>query len=153
MELTNIEISCIGTFDDVLGKETNLRRIAKSSTNYFDACNYKFNIKNGYKRYVSYKDTIERYVETDEITKLRDGVGFFPTYMCREGNFTFTYGSGSGIEYDAENLRKDLGEYLEVIWETKTTLKVKIKDESKYLIEFNFLPHNLGPYIKIITRI
>lgn len=152
MELTDTEILYIGTDDDCLHKDTNLRRIIKSKSSFFDCMSYTFKVKNGYKRYIPWLgEDVEKYVETDTITKYRDGNGFFPGYMCSEGTFIFTYGSYR--TQHSEALEKEFGTYLEVRWETENILKVKIRDSSKYLIEFNFFPHNIGPYIKIITRI
>ncbi len=140
MELANDEIRYIGTDTNVLHGKTNLRRILNSKSDFFNCTSYTFKIQKGYKRFV--EDKIEKYVENDEIKKFDYGGYRFPIYMCSEATFKFI--CGSYVIENVETLKDEFEEYLEISWQTQATLKVKIKDPSKYLIEFRFLPSNLG---------
>lgn len=151
MELNENEIGCIGTFDSCLEEHTNLKRIFKDMDTYFDCMNYEFKVT-GYKRYVPfYGKIVKGYFENDQIKKYMNGNGFFPTYMCQEGLFVF-----SGVDHakkHAENMQIKFKDYLDVTWLDQRTLQVKLKDPMKYLIEFDFPPHNFGPNISIVGRV
>ena len=155
MELTQNEIGYIGTSDECLHVKTNLIKIAKGNCDFFPGMDYTFTIENAYKRhFILHGKTVKKFVENDEITKHSQGGGFYPTYMCSEGTFAFITGTYRS-EYRKEQARKiekQLGEFLEIVWETDQVLKVRTKDPSKYLIEFDFAPRNNGVFIKIVTR-
>lgn len=152
MSLTEEEIACLGTDDNIIHGKTNLRRVVKSKLNVFTCMGYIFKVNNAYKRHVPFcGDTIEKYVENDKITKRPDGNGFFPTYACSAGTYDFFYGYNSHVH--AEALQEELKDYIEVIWEDDHILNIKIKDPSKYLMELDFGCHNFGANINILTRI
>ena len=103
MELTDLETSYIGACDQDLHGQTNLRRIAKSSTQFFDCNDYTFKVSRGYKRYVP----------------LSLQIGGDPHNPPSLLSSLLQKGGYGGLPN---------------------------------LIEFQFMPHNMGPKISIITR-
>lgn len=151
MELTQEEINVLGTDKNVFESRTNLKIIAESRSSFFDCMTYTFTIQNGYKRHIPLSGPhIKTAIEYDEIKKYEQGNGFFPTYAGKEAIFKFI--SGWYRKDHVEHLLKELGNYLNADWVDTITLKISIKDPVNYLIMFDFLPHNMGPYISIITR-
>lgn len=71
--------------------------------------------------------------------------------MTNEGTFTFI--SRECKKEHAQRMEKELGGYLEVIWESDKILKVRVRNPSKSLIEFDFLPHSCGVRINVMMKI
>lgn len=159
MELTLTENSFVGACTRVLHENTNLRRIAKSESPLFNGKNYKFSTEKAYKRYVPFVGpTVVCFVENDEIEKRSNGGGFFPDYMCTNGKFTFVsewagwMNNLDTVREEIDKLKITLGNYLDIIWETKEILTIKVKNPNDSLIEFHFFPYNIGFSLNIIKR-
>jgi hypothetical protein len=143
MELSQQEIGLLGKHKSVFESETNLK-ILKSSDPLFGCMTFVFKVENAYKR------CAVSLVENDEVKITSNRTSFLcPTYACKEASFHFI--SGHSLESERESLLKELGDYLTIEGNTIHNFKLKIKDD-KQLIMFDFLPHNNGIVISIITR-
>lgn len=151
MELTDDEMKYIGTATEVLHAKTNLRRIAATTDDVFSCYTYTFEVKSGYQRYVMFSgEEIVGPVKDNKIHKSYTGRGIFPDFVGQEGIFTFWWIMDA--KKHAEQIIKDIGDYVNLQWNDKE-LTISIKDSSKFLMEFEILPHNKGVYISIISRV
>lgn len=150
-ELSQQEIGPISLNESILEWKSGLKIIAKCGGRVFDGMSYTFYVENAYKNYMSWDgySSIQEFVLSDEIKKSESSIGSFPTYSCKEATFCFI--SGNYINTHLEHLLKELDNYIIVEKISDFTFKIKIKDD-KNLIIFNFMPHNIGLYISIITR-
>ena len=126
-------------------------RVAKSRSSLFDCIDFVFEVEEGYKRDmlgIGYE--VESYVKNDQIMKYFGVTGYLPAYTCHGGTFIFTKGC---IERDVDLIKKELGKYIQVAWESNRILKLRIKEPSQYLIEFDFLLHSMGLYISVFTLV
>ena len=155
MQLTDEEINFIGVCEYDFNK-SKLRRIIRNSNEFFSNWVFSFKIEKGYKKiYDEYKDeVITSYIENDEI--IYDHNLNIPSYMSYEGIFKFRFDisySESRIKNIINILEKEFNKYIDFIIESNGILKIKIKDNINYMIEFEFLPHGLGIFMRVITRI
>lgn len=151
MELSQQEIGLLGLNKTLLEWRSNLQIIAKCDRQIFDGMTYTFYVENAYKNYISWDEypSVQKFVLNDEVKNSSTSMGPFPTYCCKEATFCFI--SGDYLHIHLEKLMKDLGQYIVVEKISDFTFKIAIKDD-KNLIIFNFMPHNLGLYVSIITR-
>lgn len=151
MELSPLEIKFIGAYDESLNKCTKLRRIATTDDPVFSAFYYTFKVNNAYKKFVGFGGSkIEEFVEKDEISKYRDGGGFFPIYASSEGLFTAI--DSVYLNNHLQYIEKRIGKYVNIERENEE-VKISCKDPSKQIIEFDIKPQNIGVKISVLERV
>lgn len=150
MELSPIEIKFIGASDESLRKCTKIRRIVITDI-VFSAFYYIFKVNNAYKKFIGCGGSkIEGFVEKDEITKYRDGGGFFPMYACSKGLFTDI--RSIYLDDHLQYIEKHIGKYVNIERKDEE-VKISCKNPSKQILEFNFRPQNIGVEISVLERV